>query len=48
MNSKTNQCQEHKIEVLSEWLGSLRITKENISEEITEYINEISTVLVNI
>ena len=43
-----NQCQEHKIEALSEQLGVLRITKENTLEEITEYINKMLIAPANI
>ena len=42
-----DQCQEHEIEVLSEWLKSLRITKETASEEITEYTDNMLIALVN-
>ena len=45
MDSKMDQHWEYKIEVLSEWLGLLRITKENTSERTTEYIDNMSIVL---
>jgi len=47
MNSRTNQYQENNIKALSEQLGLLRITEENASEKITEYIDEISVVLAS-
>ena len=43
-DSRTDQCKEYKIEVLLEQLRSLGITKENASEKITEYTNNISIV----
>ena len=46
MDSRTDQHQEHKIEILSEPLRSLKITEENISERTTEYIDNILIVLV--
>ena len=45
MDSRTDQCQEHEIKVLSEWLGSLRITKENALERTTEYTDNMLTAL---
>jgi len=45
MDSKMSQHQEHDIEALSEWLGSLQITEE-ASERTTEYMNEMLTALV--
>ena len=40
-----DQCQRNNIEVLSEQLGSLRITKEDISEKTIEYIDNMLTAL---
>ena len=45
MDSKMSQHQEHDIEALSEWLGSLQITEE-ASERTTEYTDEMLTALV--
>ena len=42
-----NQYWEHEIKTLSEGLESLRITKENASEETTKYMDKMSTILVN-
>jgi len=36
-----NQHQENNIKALLKWLELLRITKENASKEITEYIDEM-------
>ena len=47
IDNKIDQCQENNIETLLEWLGSLRITKEDTLEETTEYTDEISVVLVS-
>ena len=40
-----DQHQRNNIEALSEQLGSLRITEEEVLEEITEYIDNILTAL---
>jgi len=40
-----DQHWKHKIETLSEWLGSLKITEEALQASI-EYIDKISTALV--
>jgi len=40
-----NQYQGNNIEVLSEQLRSLRITKEDTSEETTEYTDKMSVAL---
>ena len=45
MDSRTDQCQEHEIEVLSEWLESLKIIEEALENTI-EYTNEILIALV--
>ena len=47
MDSRMNQYWEHEIKTLSEGLESLRITKENASEETTKYMDKMSTILVN-
>ena len=47
MDSKISQHWEHKIEVLSEWLKSLKIIEDAL-ERIIEYINDILTVLANV
>ena len=39
-----DQHQGNNIEALSKWLELLRITKENASKEITEYIDEMLVV----
>jgi len=36
MDSKTDQCWENNLETLSEWLKSLRITEEDISNKTIE------------
>jgi len=41
MDSRIDQHWENDIEALSEQLGSWRITEEDISEETTEYIDEM-------
>ena len=48
MDSRMDQCQGNDIEVLLEWLGLLRITKEDISNKTieTEYTNKILIALV--
>ena len=48
MGSRTDQHQEHEIKVLSEWLGSLRITEETALEKTTEYMDNILTVPENV
>jgi len=47
MDSRMDQYWEHEIKTLSEELESLRITKENASEETTKYMDKMSTILVN-
>ena len=45
MDSRIDQCQEHEIEVLSEQLGSLKITKE-VSQASIDYIDKMLTIPV--
>ena len=44
IDNKMNQCQGHNIKTLSEQLELLRITKEDISEETTEYTDKMLVV----
>ena len=44
MDSRMDQYQRNNTETLSEWLGLLKITKENDLEKTTEYMNNMSTV----
>jgi len=46
MDSRIDQCWEYEIEVLSEWLESLRITEE-ASEQNTKYTDEMSIASAN-
>ena len=45
MDSRMDQHQENNIEVLLEWLRSLRITEEDTSKETMEYTAKMSVAL---
>ena len=45
IDSRTDQHQGNNIKVLSEWLESLKITEEDVSEETTEHTDKMSVVL---